>query len=71
MNQMEREELRKQCKIFFNCETISDCQDLLNIYIEFFFQTVLKHHDENVFSHTDTKILIQMMMTALHLKKMF
>lgn len=68
---MERDELRKQCKRYFNCETISDCQDLLNIYIEFFFQTVLKHHDENVFSHADAnaKMLIQMMMTkALHLK---
>ncbi|WP_369765400.1 hypothetical protein [Flavobacterium sp. WC2429] len=68
---MERDELIKQCKRFFNCETIFDCQDLLNIYIEFFFQAVLKHHDENVYSreNADAKILIQMMMTkALHLK---
>lgn len=68
---MKVEELRIKCKRFFWCETISDCQELLDIYIEFFFQTVSKHHDEKVFSYAevDAKIVIQMMMTkALNLK---
>jgi len=71
MDKMEIEELRKQCKRFFWCETISDCQELLNIYIEFFFQAVLKHHEEKVYTYpeADARIIIQMMMTkALHLK---
>lgn len=68
---MEQEVLRKQCKRFFWCKSISDCQDLLDIYIDFFFQTVYNHHDEQVFTHSeaDAKLVLQMMMTkALHLK---
>ncbi|WP_396145525.1 hypothetical protein [Flavobacterium sp.] len=68
---MELEELRRKCKRFFWCETISDCQDLLDIYIDFLFQAVDIHHDEDVndYAEADAKILIQMMMTkALHIK---
>ena len=68
---MERDELRAKCKRFFWCESISDCKDLLDVYIEFFFQTILENHDEKVYSHADAdaKMIIQMMMTkALHLK---
>jgi len=67
---MNKEELRKECERFFWCKTIEDCQALLDIYIEFFFNAVI-NHDEVVFTHAeaDAKIVIQMMMTkALHLK---
>lgn len=68
---MNQEQLRKECKKFFWCETISDCQDLLDIYTEFFFDAIM-NHNEDVFTHAeaDAKIVIQMMMTkALHLKE--
>lgn len=68
---MELEELRKRCKKFFWCESIQDCQELLDIYIEFFYAAVM-NHNENVYTHSeaDAKMVIQMMMTkTLHLKK--
>jgi hypothetical protein len=68
---MTQEELRKVCKKYFWCESIEDCQALLDIYINFMFDVVL-NHDEEVFTQAeaDAKILLQMMMTkALHLKK--
>lgn len=68
---MNQEQLRKECKKFFWCETISDCQDLLDIYAEFFFDAIM-NHNEDIFTHAeaDAKIVIQMMMTkALHLKE--
>lgn len=69
--EINQEELRKQCKKFFWCETISDCQDLLEIYIECFFQVVQNHHNDEIKNHAeyDAKIVIQMMLTkALNLK---
>lgn len=68
---MNQEELRKQCKRFFWCESVQDCQELLDIYIEFFFEAIM-NHDEDVYTHeeADARIVIQMMMTkTLHLKK--
>lgn len=68
---MEIEELRRRCKRFFWCETISDCRDLLDIYAEFFFQAAVKHHHEKpqTYLEADAKMLLQMMMTkVLHLK---
>ena len=69
--EINQDELRKLCKRFFWCETISDCQELLNIYIEFFFQVVEIHHKDVITNNLeqDAKIVNQMMLTkALHLK---
>lgn len=68
---METEELRRKCKRFFWCESISDCKDLLDIYAEFFFEAAVKHHHEKpqTYLESDAKMLLQMMMTkVLHLK---
>lgn len=69
--EINQDELRKLCKRFFWCETITDCQELLNIYIEFFFQVVENQHQDEIKNNTeqDAKIVNQMMLTkALHLK---
>ena len=68
---MELEELRKRCKQFFWCESIEDCQKLLDIYVEFFFAAVMNHNESvKTQAEADAKMVIQMMMTkTLHLKK--
>lgn len=66
-----KEELRKECSRLFNCDSIYDCLDLLDIYSEFLFSAVINHHEETVHSHADTdaKIVAQMMFTkVLYLK---
>jgi len=69
---MNIKDLRENCRKYFYCTTISDAEELLDMYIEFFFQTITKNHKEKV-SHqleADAQIILQMMMTkALHLKK--
>lgn len=41
---MEIEELRKQCKRFFWCESIPVFQELFDIYVKFFFMAVIHHN---------------------------
>ncbi|NRT15730.1 hypothetical protein HNP99_002087 [Flavobacterium sp. 28A] len=67
---MDKTELRKECSRLFYCNTISDCQELLNIYAEFFFQIVNNHNPEiKSRSEFDSTMVLQMMMTkALHLR---
>jgi hypothetical protein len=68
---MTKELLRHECSRLFICEKISDSDDMLDIYAEFFFNTIKNHHDEPVFSQADAdaKMIIQMMLTkVLHLK---
>jgi hypothetical protein len=68
---MELEELRRQCKRFFVCDTINDCQELLDIYANFFFEAVVNHNYDKVDtqSEADARMILQMMMTkVLHLK---
>lgn len=68
---MKIEELRQQCKRFFWCENTQVCQELLDIYANFFFEGVMKHNYEKVNSQAeaDARIVFQMMMTkVLHLK---
>jgi hypothetical protein len=67
----EKEKLKYECSILFKCYTINDCFEIIDIYSEFIFQTILKHHQEPVFSlaDSDAKIVLQMMLTkVLHLK---
>jgi hypothetical protein len=70
---MKLEELRMQCKRFFWCESVGDCQELLDIYADFFFETVLNHNYDKVETQAeaDARMVMQMMMTkVLHLKEL-
>lgn len=69
---MTKEQLRQECIRLFECKTIHDSSDLLDLYVEFLLRTIINHHKEPVFSQSDAdaKIIAQMMMTkALHLKE--
>lgn len=68
---MTKEQLRKECSKLFACKTLSDSDELLNIYAEFLFKAVQIHHQEKVYTQAeaDAKLIIQMILTkALHLK---
>lgn len=68
---MTKEQLRNECSRLFACKTISDSNDLLDIYAEFLFKTVHNHHKEAVYTQAeaDAKLVFQMMLTkVLHLK---
>ncbi len=68
---MTKEQLREECSKLFACKTLSDSDELLNIYAEFLFKAVQNHHSEEVYTQeeADAKLIIQMMLTkALHLK---
>lgn len=68
---MDKLELRQECFRLFNCETLNDCHELLDIYIKFLFEAIMNHHQEGAQSLRlhDAKIVLQMMLTkALNLK---
>lgn len=68
---MDTDELRSQCTRFFMCESIPLCQELLDVYANFFFEAVVNHNYDKVDSHADAdaRMVLQMMMTkVLHLK---
>lgn len=68
---MKLEELRRKCKRFFWCESVSDCQELFDIYADFFFEAVINHNYDkvNTQAEADARMILQMMMTkVLHLK---
>lgn len=68
---MTKEQLRQECSRLFMCETLSDSDDLLDIYAEFLLKAVINHNDEPVKSKADAdaKMILQMMLTkVLHLK---
>lgn len=68
---MDKKNLRAECSRLYKVNTLDDCIDLLNIYAEFLFKVVQKHHKEAVYSYdeADAKIVLQMIMTKiLHLK---
>lgn len=65
------EELRRQCKRFFWCNSIIDCQELLDMYANFFFEAVINHNYDKIDTQAqaDARMVLQMMMTkVLHLK---
>jgi len=69
---MTKQELRNECQRLLICENLNDCNELLDIYINFFFETIKNHQDENAESQKmhQAKIVNQMMMTkAMNLKK--
>jgi hypothetical protein len=64
---MEIEELRRQCKRFFMCESIPLCQELLDVYANFFFEAVVKHNYDKVDfqADADARMVLQMIMTKV------
>ena len=71
MNELKIAELRKECSKLFFCNTINDSFELIDIYTEFLYQIIMKHHKEPVYNHADAdaKMVVQMMLTkTLHLK---
>ena len=68
---MNKEELRKECFRLFQCETLNDCHNQLDIYIDFLFEAIMNHQQEQAISQriNDAKIILQMMLTkVLNLK---
>lgn len=68
---MTQKELREAVSPLFHCRDIASCLDMLNIYSEFFMQTVAAHQMDPVPTNVDeqAKIIFQMMMTkVMHLK---
>jgi hypothetical protein len=69
---MTLEQLRASALRLFQCNDISACLDLMDIYAEFFFVTIQRHQMDPVDSRADAeaKIVLQMVMTKiLYLKK--
>lgn len=68
---MDKAKLRNECDRLLKLKSLTDCNDLLDIYCEFLFRVIQNHHDEPVYTtfEADAKIILQMMMTkVLHLK---
>jgi hypothetical protein len=67
---MNKKELRQECMRLFQCNTINDCHNLLDIYIDFLFEAVMNHQEEATSLRiNDAKIILQMMLTkVLNLK---
>ena len=63
--------IKKTMQTLFWCESIPVCQELLYIYVKFFFEAVIHHNYDQVKTQADAdaKMVLQMMMTkVLHLK---
>lgn len=70
---MEKEALRNEFIRLTNLETIKDCMDLFDIFLEHFWNVINIHHYDKVYSYADkdAKIINQMMFTKLtHIKKL-
>ncbi len=70
---MEKEALRNEFIRLTNLETIKDCMDLFDIFLEHFWNVINVHHHDKVYSYADkdAKIINQMMFTKLtHIKKL-
>lgn len=68
---MNKLEIREECLRLFMCESIQDSYDLINVYLEYFFQVINNQHSEKVYSYAnrDAKMVNQMIFTKVaHLK---
>lgn len=45
---MTKEELRNECSRLFECKTIADSNDLLDIYAEFLFNAMTRNYDYSI-----------------------
>lgn len=69
---MTKENLRQEFLRLIKLETIKDCIDLFDIYLEHLWNVMIEHHEDKVYSYAnkDAKIINQMMFTKVtHLKK--
>lgn len=69
---MELEQLRAEYLRLSGCPNIKDSYELLNIYAEYFLQTVKNHHKEPVqnVAERDARMVNQMMLTKiLHIEQ--
>ncbi len=70
---MTKEQLRAEYLRLNKLESIKDCLDLFEIFLEHLWNVINDHHEDKVYSYAnkDAKILNQMMFTKLtHLKKL-
>ena len=68
---MTKDELRAEVSRLIKCATLQDSKDLMKIYSEFFFATIINHQKDIVNSEADreAKLINQMMLTkVLHLQ---
>lgn len=69
---MTQEQLRIECLHLMELKTLEDNLTLIQIFAEYFFLVIEKHHDDPVYSYADAdaKMLHQMIFSkVIHLKK--
>ena len=69
---MNKEELRAEFIRLTNLETVEECIELIDIFLDHLWSVINVHHKDKVYSHAnkDAKIINQMMFTKLtHLRK--
>jgi hypothetical protein len=64
---MTQDEFRQECFRLFQCNSISDCNDLINIYTNFLYSVIEKHQTDKVNSTAlaQAKLIPQMVFTKL------
>lgn len=69
---MDKYAIRKECERLMILESISDSQDLIDIYLNYLFKVINNHHDDEVSSYADkdAEMVNQMMFTKIaHIKR--
>jgi predicted transcriptional regulator with HTH domain len=70
---MDKQELRDYCQSLWAVDSIDKCMKLMNIFHEFFFLVIQKHHEDKVYTQpkADAKMILQMMFTkSMHINKL-
>lgn len=67
MKNSTEEQFNEEIIRLFECKTISDCNCLFDIYLEFLLKAIINHSHEPINSQADddAKIVLQMMMTKM------
>lgn len=70
---MNKQELRDYCQSLWAVDSIEKSIELMNIFHEFLFLVIRKHHNDKVYNQpkADAKIILQMMFTkSIHINKL-
>src|SRR5690554_4969750 len=70
---MNVQELRNHCSSLWAVDSIEKSIELMNIFHEFLFLVISKHHEDKVYTQpkADAKIILQMMFTkSMHINKL-
>ena len=70
---MNIEKLREYCEWLWSVNSIESSHELMNIFLEYFYNVISKHHEDPIYiqAHVDAKIVFQMIFTkAIHIKKL-